>query len=154
MFRQILNRIWRNLKLKIIKLREAANKSSFLSSPATKAFSPPPPGIVAIGTFFPHILVAHSFSPTPHSQWPGQKEKNFFWWCNHGYEFTCNLGMKTTLKKNIYICKIRIFDFYTFFFIVIEDNAYLYYNSNLQQWTHKIVFECFLNDITGKVVWK
>ena len=34
-------------------VREAAQKSSFLSGPATKAFSPPPLDLVAKGTFFP-----------------------------------------------------------------------------------------------------
>ena len=50
---------------------KSEKKSSFLSGPASKAFSPPPLGLVAIGTFFLTIkknlfsLVAHPFSPPP-----------------------------------------------------------------------------------------
>ena len=43
-------------------IREAAKKSSFLCGPATKAFSPPPLGLVALGTFF-LTLKKSSFFP-------------------------------------------------------------------------------------------
>ena len=43
-----------------------ATKSSFLSGPATKAFSPSPLNLVAIGTFFPYIKKGSFFlSGTP-----------------------------------------------------------------------------------------
>ena len=43
----------------LLQVREAAKKSYFLSGPATKAFTPPPLGLVAIGFFF-HLKIAEN----------------------------------------------------------------------------------------------
>ena len=64
-------------------VRGAAKKSSFFSGPATKAFSPPPLGLMAIGTFFltKKVIfssVAHPFSPSPPLSGPATKKRTFF----------------------------------------------------------------------------
>ena len=66
-----------------LNIREAAKKSSFLSGPATKTFSPPPPRLSSNRNFFSYIknylfsLVDTRLAPPPLSG-PATKKITFF----------------------------------------------------------------------------